>query len=112
VESPPFLYSRFNDSVFTPGHDIRRFKAFAQDGEIHLSQVQLHPTHQHRGIATDLIQRLQRQAAGKGLPITLHVLKRNRAIRLYARLGFVMLREEEHSYTMGWERSASQFDEL
>lgn len=85
------------------GQDVGLFKVVAGDTNIHLSQLQLLPTYQGKGVATFLIQELQQKSVHTGLPITLHVLKSNRAIRLYTRLGFANVQEDQHSFTMRWQ---------
>jgi ribosomal protein S18 acetylase RimI-like enzyme len=90
------------------GQDVGLLKAVTQDGEVHLSQVQLLAAYQGRGIATHLIRKLQQEAASKGRPVTLHVLKSNRAVNLYLRLGFLKTQEDKHSYTMVWRPASSQ----
>jgi ribosomal protein S18 acetylase RimI-like enzyme len=63
-------------------------------------QVQLMPEHQGRGIGAALIRELQAQARAAGMPLKLKVLKTNPAQRLYERLGFVIVGDDEHGYEM------------
>ena len=63
-------------------------------------QVQLMPEHQGRGIGAVLIRQLQAQARAAGRPLRLKVLKTNPAQRLYERLGFVIVGDDEHGYEM------------
>ena len=63
-------------------------------------QVQLMPEHQGRGIGAVLIRRLQAQARAAGIPLKLKVLKTNPAQRLYERLGFAIVGDDEHGYEM------------
>jgi ribosomal protein S18 acetylase RimI-like enzyme len=55
---------------------------------VFLRNVALLPEFQGQGIGTEVTE-----AAGRGVPLRLQVLKANRAQRLYARLGFRMYAE-------------------
>ena len=57
-------------------------------GRIFLAVLEILPEFQRRGIGTALLRQVLRDASSVGLPIELHVLKVNPAIRLYRRLGF------------------------
>ncbi len=63
-------------------------------------QVQLMPEHQNRGIGAALIRGLQAEAREAGMPLKLKVLKTNPALRLYERLGFVVVGDDEHGFEM------------
>ncbi|MEK8031790.1 GNAT family N-acetyltransferase [Ideonella sp. DXS29W] len=67
-------------------------------------QVQLMPAHQGRGIGGALVSRLIDEADQAGVALKLKVLQNNPAQRLYRRLGFVILGEDEH----GWEMAAQR----
>jgi len=58
------------------------------------------PEFRGRGIGTRLLEQLARQAATEGLAFTLRVEKDNPAIRLYVRLGFQVIGEDQISYEM------------
>lgn len=88
--------------IVVEGRDAGLFKVVRHADEIHLSQVQLLPEYQGQGIASALIKDLQQEAAALGFPITLDVLRSNRALGLYLRLGFVMYEENEHFFLMRW----------
>ena len=65
-------------------------------------QVQLMPEYQGRGIGAVLVRDLIDEARAAGIALKLKVLKSNPALRLYERLGFVIVGEDEH----GWEMRA------
>jgi ribosomal protein S18 acetylase RimI-like enzyme len=67
-----------------------------------LADIEIEPAYQGQGIGTRLILELQNEAGGLGLPVTLQVLKSNRARQLYERLGFVVTGETETHYRMRW----------
>ncbi len=65
-----------------------------------LSQIQLLPQWQGKGIGGELIQALVADAKIQGCPIELSVLRVNPARRLYERLGFRVVAESTHGYTL------------
>lgn len=65
-----------------------------------LARLYLLPDYQRRGIGTHLLRSILGQAFAQGLPVTLQVLKGNRAKRLYERLGFAETEEAETHYLM------------
>lgn len=60
---------------------------------LELVRIYLLPKAQGRGIGTDLVSRLCRRAAGRGLAVRLRVLRANQAQSLYRRLGFEVVGE-------------------
>lgn len=60
-----------------------------------LSRIWILPAFQGRGIGSTVIQRVIDDVAGSHKPLRLQVFKRNRARRLYERLGFVQTAETE-----------------
>ncbi|MFT4066678.1 GNAT family N-acetyltransferase [Paraburkholderia sp.] len=63
-------------------------------------QIQITPTHQGKGIATRVIGDLLSHADRARGPVALSVLKRNRAINLYQRLGFQVIGTTDTSLQM------------
>lgn len=75
---------------------------------LYLALIELLPAYQGRGIGTRLVGDLQAQARARNLPLTLHVLKSNHpARRLYERLGFVIVDEEEVRYKMAYNQPST-----
>jgi len=68
--------------------------------EIRLAEIVLLPEYRNRGIGSALIEDLAGEAGRSGLPLRLHVAKFNRAIRLYRRLGFVLIGDVGTHYFM------------
>jgi phosphoribosylglycinamide formyltransferase-1 len=66
----------------------------------HLSQIQLLPELQGRGIGTALVGNVVAEARRAGASLDLDVLKANPARRLYERLGFCIVRETPFAYDM------------
>jgi len=74
-----------------------------------LSNIELYPQYQGIGIGTSLITGLLEEAAGRGLPVSLRVLKINPARQLYLRLGFEVIGETETHYWMRKEGRPHDF---
>jgi len=72
------------------------------DGAIFLAAIELAPDYQNQGIGRKLIRSLLNEAASRGVPVELQVLKVNPAQRLYERLGFVVVGETETHHIMRW----------
>ena len=58
------------------------------------------PEHQGRGIGERALQTVLQAAQADALPVTLKVLKGNPAKRLYERLGFETVDEDERQFHM------------
>lgn len=70
--------------------------------EIRLVDISLVPEHRGRGVGTELIRRLQAEAAACGRPLTIHVEVFNPALALYRRLGFVATGTHGPYHFMEW----------
>jgi len=69
--------------------------------EVYLGLIELWPEFQGGGVGTAIVNQLKSEAHGRGLTLTLHVLKTNTpARRLYERLGFRVVDEEVYRYRM------------
>jgi ribosomal protein S18 acetylase RimI-like enzyme len=73
------------------------------DTHIFLEYIAILPEFQNRGIGTELIREVLEEAAAKGFPVELKVLKINPAIRLYERLGFEVESRTETRFFMAAE---------
>lgn len=63
-------------------------------------QIQLDPEFQGRGVGSQLLGELIREATFAKADLALSVLKANPARGLYERLGFVVVGEDSHEYYM------------
>ena len=87
--------------VVVDGEDAGAFALDDSPGGRFLSNVYILPQYQGRGIGTLLLTRLMGDAFGRGMSVTLSVLKVNeRARRLYERLGFSVCGEEDYKLWM------------
>ncbi|QRY55643.1 GNAT family N-acetyltransferase [Sphingobacterium siyangense] len=67
---------------------------------IELIQIQIAPRYQGKGLGKKILKDLIDEAIYEGKSISLHVLKTNKAQKLYFSLGFEIIGEDEHSYHM------------
>jgi ribosomal protein S18 acetylase RimI-like enzyme len=86
--------------VVIDGQDGGMLEVLPTETGVHLENIRVAPEHQGRGIGSRLISEVLRDAHGRGLPVTLRVLKLSPARRLYERLGFVVVGETEPHYLM------------
>ena len=94
--------------VTSDGNTVGFVQTVENDDEIYLRYLALVPEAQGRGLGTDLIKNLQANAAGRGLPIRLSMLRTNsRVAKLYERLGFVPSEESDSFTEMIWRDSDS-----
>src|SRR5471032_190581 len=99
------LRYRFNDAyiVCCGSEKLGLFKFFRDLDEWCIVQIQILPSHQGRGIAARLISDFLQQADNAHVPVTLSVLKGNRAIDLYQRLGFRIINATDSSFKIRCE---------
>ena len=85
---------------------IGRMLIDRRDEEIYLADITLLAEHRGAGIGTSLMRDLQREAAEAGKPVRFRVLKTNRAVRFYERLGFSKIDESSTHFQMEWHSGA------
>jgi len=73
---------------------VGRLIVIRTGAEICLADIALLPEYRNAGIGSALIGGLLDEARSAGQPVRLHVLKNNRAQRLYERLGFVSIGDD------------------
>lgn len=79
--------------VLQDGEPCGRLYVDRAGDELRVMDIALLPEARGRGVGRRLIEDLQAEAAGAGIPVTLHVESENPAQRLYARLGFRFVRD-------------------
>lgn len=103
------LRYRFSDAyIVCKGQEkLGLFKFVRTADEWTIVQIQILPSQQGRGIAAYLIGGFLQRADENRVPVTLSVLKGNRAIDLYRRFGFQVISATETSFHM--RREPPQF---
>lgn len=99
-----YFRDRFDPSVrqviVMDGRDVGVVEVERRPAEVFLSNIEIAPEYQGRGLGAAIIKDLLAEAHGRGLPVTLQVNRVNRARRLYERLGFVETGRSETHYRM------------
>ena len=68
----------------------------------YLRTIFLQPQHHRQGIGSLVMQSLQRDAQMASQPLRLRVIHTNPAQKLYARLGFTVMEQDEKALLMQW----------
>jgi ribosomal protein S18 acetylase RimI-like enzyme len=82
------------------GSDVGWLQAMTQDDELFVAQMFVDRGFQRRGIGTEVMKRLIGEAARANQTIRLNVAKISPAVRLYERLGFKVIREDDRKFYM------------
>ncbi len=96
-----FRAARF-DIIEQGGRDIGRLYVDRRDDELRIIDIALLPEARGAGAGGALMRDLLDEATAAGLPITIHVERMNRALRLYRRLGFVEIEDQGVYLLMRW----------
>lgn len=89
------------------GADIGWLQSATRDGALFLEQLFVDAPWQRRGIGTEVMRSLIDEATHASQAMSLDVVKINPAKRLYERLGFHTVGEEEHKFNMRREPDAA-----
>jgi GNAT superfamily N-acetyltransferase len=100
-----YASSRF-DVVLVDGCPAGRLYVARWPEELRVVDIALLPEFRRRGIGTGLLRALLEEAAGRGLPVRIHVERFSPALALYERLGFRLL--EDRGVYLFLECRASQ----
>lgn len=76
---------------------IGRLYIHQRQSEIRIMDISILPEYQNSGIGSTLLRGVLARGSQLNLPVTIHVERFNRALRLYQRLGF-QLREDKGVY--------------
>jgi ribosomal protein S18 acetylase RimI-like enzyme len=82
------------------GADVGWLQSVSGESELFVAQIFVDAPFQRRGIGTEAMRRLIAEAASAGQAVCLDVVKINPALRLYERLGFRIIGEEELKFNM------------
>jgi ribosomal protein S18 acetylase RimI-like enzyme len=96
-------HPQLNDQiVLADGTAVGHLAVEHRPHEFRLVDVALLPAHRNRGTGALLIQELQTQAAAARRPIRTQVIRFNRAVGLFERLGFRRTSETGTHFQMEW----------
>ena len=90
------------DVILSAGKPVGRLYVDRWKREIRIVDIAILPEHRDKGIGTQLLLDLQREAAGVDKSLSIHVERFNPALRLYERLGFRMLEDKGVYFLMEW----------
>ena len=82
------------------GKDVGAVVIEQRDTEVYISNIEILPEYQNRGIGMGIIREALAAAEQAEKPVALQVLKVNRARGLYERLGFSVVGETQTHYFM------------
>lgn len=82
------------------GSDVGWLQTFIEDDALLLAQLFIDRPFQRRGIGTNVILRLIDEGNRANQSVRLNVVKINPAVRLYERLGFRVVQEDERKFYM------------
>ncbi|MEZ5471318.1 MAG: GNAT family N-acetyltransferase [Marinicella sp.] len=84
--------------IFYEDQVIGTLKFQELEEKIEIMQFQIHPNHQCKGLGQKILEKLIGAYSPKYLELT--VLKENKAVNLYQRLGFSIFGEDQFEYFM------------
>ncbi|MBN1852586.1 MAG: GNAT family N-acetyltransferase [Pirellulales bacterium] len=91
--------------IVVDGRAVGMVKVLRGRKRMRLSQIQLLPEYQNRGIGTAIIRGLQEECRQLRIPLRLRVLEKNRSRGLYELLGFTVTGHGTHTLNMEWNAS-------
>ena len=87
--------------VVVGGSKIGMIQLFDRADEIEVGEIQIHPDHQNQKIGTQLLEDVMAKADQQGKSVVLSVgLKNEHAYRLYERLGFGRVGQNDTHYRL------------
>lgn len=96
-------YSNTDHQIVLDGErPVGRLLVSELDDEFRLVDIALLPEYRNTGIGAALIGALLEKAAQSGKAVRLHVMKTNRARRIYQRLGFSIIGDAGSHHLMEW----------
>jgi len=90
------------DVVLVQGEPAGRLYVDHRPDRVHIIDLALLPPFRGRGIGTALLRGILDAAGAAGHPVTMYAERYNRALRLYARLGFVVTGDEGLYVSLEW----------
>ena len=87
-----FFDKKWNPSsyeiIVVRGRDVGAISVSCESDHVFLSEIQIDPDCQNRGLGSRIVNDTVKNAQSLGLTVQLRVLRKNRAKNLYDRLGF------------------------
>jgi len=84
--------------IYTGAKRAGAIKLKESEQDIEVIQIQIHPDFQGLGLGSQVLSKLIDNARLKRKNVKLNVLKANRALAMYRRLGFALCSEDEYEY--------------
>ena len=96
----------FDDSqlILLNGKEIGLLKLGRFHGRLDIRQFQILPQAQGKGIGSKVLMNVINKAQARNLSVTLNVLHANPALKLYQRVGFTIIGENELEYQMCYKK--------
>ena len=91
-----------NQIILREGAAIGRLLVDRRSEEIRCVDIALMPQYRNGGIGSMLLRTLQNEAKQIGKPLRLQIIRFNRAVNLFERLGFVRTSETGTHFQMEW----------
>ena len=86
--------------ILLAGAPVGLLKVVRNPGDWVLVQIQIVPEQQGRGFGSTILEKLLADAAQTRVSVSLSVLRTNPARKLYERLGFRIVGQNDHAYDM------------
>lgn len=83
---------------------IGLLKISEHQNNIEIIQIQIEPLYQGKGIGQKIIKSIIERSSEEKLFVTLSVLKKNKAKKLYESIGFKVIIENDQSFIMRYEK--------
>lgn len=87
------------------GTPVGRYSLQRATQGVRMVALAILPEYRNRGIGTKVLQQVAETTAAGNRSFSLRVEKDNSALRLYTRLGFTAINEDEHAYEMVLQHS-------
>jgi RimJ/RimL family protein N-acetyltransferase len=89
-------------------HPVGRLYVSRDDALIRILDITILPAHRGRGIGTPIIKDLLAEAAQTGKAVNIYLENFNPSLRLFERLGFTKISEEDFNLLLEWKMKGEQ----